>query len=207
MAAGARPQQRDPARLREEKEMMLGQRARVIWLTGLSGAGKTTLGVALDQALLDRGFLAQVIDGDIVRHGINSNLHFSMDDRLENIRRVSEVSRLFLKSGVITINCFITPTNAMRKLAREIIGDDLLEVFVDAPLHVCEARDPKGLYQRARRGEIADFTGVDSPFEVPEHADLVLSTHLHSVEECLQQLTDFILPRLSLKEVNGQQVH
>lgn len=178
--------------------MMLGQRARVIWLSGLSGAGKTTLGLALERRLLDLGFLAQVIDGDIVRHGINNNLHFSIDDRLENIRRVSEVSRLFLKSGVITINCFITPTNAMRRLAREIIGEDMLEVFVDAPLQVCEARDPKGLYRRARRGEITDFTGVGSPFEAPENPDIVIQTSDQDVEECLRQLTEFILPRISL---------
>ncbi|HRY99576.1 MAG TPA: adenylyl-sulfate kinase [Bacteroidales bacterium] len=197
--AGFLSREGDNGHSRKAKERMLGQRARVIWLGGLSGAGKTTLGLALEQRLLELGFLAQLIDGDIVRHGINSNLQFSLDDRIENIRRVSEVSSLFLKSGVITINCFITPTNAMRRLAREILGEDLLEVFIHAPLEVCENRDPKGLYRKARRGEIADFTGVGSPFEVPEHPDLTVHTHEQGVDECLRQLVDFILPRIRLE--------
>jgi len=157
---------------RPEKEKLLGQKAKVIWLTGLSAAGKTTIGRDLEKELFKKGFLTQILDGDNIRSGINSNLGFSSEDRYENIRRISEVTKLFIDCGIICINSFITPTNDIRKMAKDIIGeDDFIEVFVNAPVEVCEQRDPKGLYKKAREGKIKDFTGIDAPFDIPENPD------------------------------------
>ena len=182
---------------RDSKEQLLKQRSKVIWLTGLSGAGKTTLAKHLEEELFSRGYLTQVLDGDNVRTGINNNLGFSDTDRRENIRRISEVSKLFVNCGVITINCFISPTEDIREMARSIIGhDDFIEVYVNSPLKVCEERDVKGLYSRARRGEIKDFTGIDSPFETPQSIDIELRTDLLSVEESVKRLLDLVLPRI-----------
>jgi adenylylsulfate kinase len=183
---------------RPEKERLLNQKAKVIWLTGLSGAGKTTLAKYLEIALFDKGFLTQVLDGDNIRSGINNNLGFSDADRFENIRRISEISKLFVNCGVITINCFISPTEDIRDMARRIIGkDDFIEVYVNAPLNVCEERDVKGLYSKARRGEIKEFTGITSPFETPENIDIEIRTDLLSIEESVQQLLSLIIPRIS----------
>jgi len=182
---------------RDSKEKLLKQKSKVIWLTGLSGAGKTTLAKHLEEELFSRGYLTQVLDGDNVRTGINNNLGFSDTDRHENIRRIAEVSKLFVNCGVITINCFISPTEDIREMARSIIGrDDFIEVYVNSPLKVCEERDVKGLYSRARRGEIKDFTGIDSPFEPPQGIDIELRTDLLSVEESVKRLLDLILPRI-----------
>ena len=182
---------------RPEKESLLKQRARVIWLSGLSGAGKTTLAKHLEETLHRRGFLTQVLDGDNVRTGINNNLGFSDSDRFENIRRIAEVSKLFVDCGVITINCFISPTEEIRELARRIIGsDDFIEVYVNAPLDVCEDRDTKGLYSRARLGEIKNFTGISSPFEIPGNADIEIRTDLLTIEESVRQLLELILPKI-----------
>ncbi|MEI6173978.1 MAG: adenylyl-sulfate kinase [Bacteroidota bacterium] len=182
---------------RDSKEQLLKQRSKVIWLTGLSGAGKTTLAKHLEEELFSRGYLTQVLDGDNVRTGINNNLGFSDTDRRENIRRISEVSKLFVNCGVITINCFISPTEDVREMARSIIGhNDFIEVYVNSPLKVCEERDVKGLYSRARRGEIKDFTGIDSPFEPPQSIDIELRTDLLSVEESVKRLLDLVLPRI-----------
>jgi len=182
---------------RYEKEAMLKQRSKVIWLTGLSGAGKTTLAKHLEIELFSRGFLTQVLDGDNVRTGINNNLGFSDQDRFENIRRIAEVSKLFVNCGVITINCFISPTEEIRDMARRIIGkDDFIEIYVNAPLSVCEERDIKGLYSRARRGEIKDFTGITSPFETPENIDIEIHTDLFSIEESVKQILELVLPRI-----------
>jgi adenylylsulfate kinase len=171
----------------------------VIWLTGLSGAGKTTLAKYIEQELFDKGFLTQVLDGDNIRSGINSNLGFSDADRHENIRRIAEISKLLVNCGVITINCFISPTEDIRDLARRIIGqDDFIEIYVNAPLNVCEERDVKGLYTRARRGEIKEFTGITSPFETPEHIDLEVRTDLLSIEESVSRILEVILPRIKL---------
>ncbi|MEI7501336.1 MAG: adenylyl-sulfate kinase [Bacteroidota bacterium] len=184
---------------RDVKEAFLKQRSKVIWLTGLSGAGKTTLAKHLEKELFSRGFLVQLLDGDNVRTGINSNLGFSDNDRYENIRRISEVSKLFVNCGVITINCFISPTEKIREMARMIIGsDDFIEVYVNAPLNVCEERDVKGLYSRARRGEIKDFTGIGSPFETPHNFDIEIRTDLLSIEESVKQLLELVLPGIML---------
>ncbi len=185
---------------RSEKESLLNQRARVIWLTGLSGAGKTTLAKHLEYELFTRGFLCQVLDGDNIRSGINNNLGFSEADRFENIRRIAEISKLFVQCGVITINCFISPTDDIRDMARNIIGnDDFIEVYVNAPLSVCETRDVKGLYSKARRGEIKDFTGITSPFESPGKIDIEIRTDQMSVEDSVKKLLEFILPLIERK--------
>ncbi len=186
---------------RIEKEGRLNQHAKVIWMTGLSGSGKTTIALGLEKELFDRGFLVQLLDGDLVRSGINNNLRFSVEDRTENIRRIAEISKLFIQCGIITINCFISPTNTIRAMAKQIIGDeDFMEVYMNSSLDVCEARDTKGLYARARRGEIKEFTGIDSPFEVPEHPDLELKTDEMTVPETIQKALDFILPTIQLKQ-------
>ncbi len=180
---------------RAQKEQFLKQKAKVIWLTGLSGAGKSTIGLALEQELFKRGFFSQILDGDNIRAGINKNLSFTLQDRLENIRRISEVCKLYINSGIITISCFISPTHNDRQMARSIIGqEDFLEVFVNAPIEICEKRDIKGLYAKARRGEIKNFTGIDAPFEIPENPFLVLNTQEKTIDETVNELIDKILP-------------
>lgn len=181
---------------RSEKEDLLKQRSLVIWMCGLSGSGKTTIAKALERILHAEGYISQLLDGDNIRSGINKNLGFSDEDRTENIRRIAEISRLFLNCGVITINCFVSPTKAIRKQAREIVGDeDFLEVFIDTPLEICEIRDPKGLYKRARKGEIKDFTGISAPFEAPEDA-VVIKTADKEVANCAKELYEQILPKI-----------
>lgn len=182
---------------RNAKEKLLHQRARVIWMTGLSGAGKTTIAQHLELALHELGYLTQVLDGDNIRSGINNNLGFSEEDRYENIRRIAEVSKLLMNSGIICINSFISPTNDIREMAKNIIGrEDFIEVFVDAPLDVCEKRDVKGLYEKARKGEIKNFTGIDAPFDNPYDADIVLPTDKLSIREsvnlCLKHIEPLI---------------
>jgi len=185
---------------RKYKEMLLNQHSKVIWFTGLSGAGKTTVAQNLERALYDRGYLTQILDGDNIRSGINNNLGFTEADRLENIRRIAEVSKLLVDSGVISLNSFISPTHEIREMAKKIIGDDnFVEVFVNTPIEVCEQRDVKGLYEKARRGEIKNFTGIDSPFDAPKQPDIELHTHLHSLEESVQQCLDIILPKIEYK--------
>lgn len=185
---------------RTEKEKNLNQRSKVIWLTGLSGAGKTTIAKYLEIELVKRHFFTQVLDGDNVRTGINNNLGFSDQDRYENIRRIAEISKLFVNCGVITINCFISPTEDIREMAKNIIGkDDFIEVYINAPLNVCEERDIKGLYSRARRGEIKEFTGITSPFEAPQHVDLEIRTDLLTIEESVNKLLEVVLPRVTLR--------
>jgi adenylylsulfate kinase len=179
---------------RDEKEQILNQKARVIWMTGLSGSGKTTIAIGLEKALQKRGFLTQILDGDNIRTGINKNLGFSEEDRTENIRRIAEVSKLFVNCGIITINCFVSPTLAIREQAKEIIGDaDFREIYVNASYEECEKRDVKGLYKKARNGEIKNFTGLDSPFEAPENAFLEIKTADMSIEESVKCLVDAIL--------------
>lgn len=162
---------------RSEKEKLLKQRANVFWMTGLSGSGKTSIAKILERMLHSEGYLSQLLDGDNIRSGINNNLGFSEADRMENIRRIAEVSKLFLNCGIITINCFISPTNEIRSLAKNIIGDsNFMEIFIDTPLEVCEQRDVKGLYKKARAGEIKDFTGISSAFEAPKKPKIHIKT-------------------------------
>jgi len=189
---------------RSAKELKLGQHARVIWFTGLPCSGKTTLALELEKELFYRGFICQVLDGDNVRSGINANLGFSNIDRLENIRRIAEVSKLFVSAGVITINAFVSPTNEIRNLAREIIGnDDFIEIFLNPSLAACEQRDVKGMYKQARAGEINDFTGVNAPFEIPAHPFLEIHTDTEDVETSVQKILDNILPVLLLESRNA----
>lgn len=185
---------------RKEKEQLLNQTAKVIWMTGLSGSGKSTIAIALEKELVQKGFLTQVLDGDNIRTGINNNLGFSDADRTENIRRIAEVSKLFVNCGVITINCFVSPTHAIRNAAKQIIGeDDFVEVFIDTPLEICEQRDVKGLYKKARAGEIKDFTGINAPFEAPENAAIIVKTANKTIEESVNTILEQILPIISKK--------
>ena len=182
---------------RSHKEKLLRQNSKVLWVYGLSGSGKTTIAIALEKALHDRGFLTQILDGDNIRSGINNNLGFSREDRAENLRRIAEVNKLFYNCGVITINCFISPLKENRDTIREIIGeDDFIEIFVDTPLEECERRDVKGLYKKARAGEIKNFTGVDAPFEVPENPDIRVDTKEKSPERLVSEMLEIILPKL-----------
>lgn len=182
---------------RSDREKLLNQQAKVIWLTGLSGSGKTTLAIGLERALHNAGKLAYVLDGDNIRAGINNNLGFSEEDRTENIRRIAEVAKLFANAGVITICCFVSPTRAIRSLAKNIIGEnDFLEVYVNASLASCEQRDVKGLYAKARKGEIKDFTGIHQPFEAPEKPWLTIVTDQQSREESLATLVDAVKEKI-----------
>ncbi|MBK8831031.1 MAG: adenylyl-sulfate kinase [Saprospiraceae bacterium] len=182
---------------REERELRLGQRGKVLWFTGLSGSGKSTLAIALERQLFDQGYSVIILDGDNIRTGINNNLTFSPDDRIENIRRIAEVAKLFLANGIICIVSFISPTRDMRANAKQIIGPtDFVEVFIDTPIEVCEARDVKGLYKKARAGEIKDFTGVNAPYEIPLQPDVHVHTEDTDIEETLAVLYQQILPRI-----------
>ncbi len=187
--------------MRLKKEALLQQRARVFWMCGLSGAGKSTLANRLDRMLIARGYLSQVIDGDMVRSGLNRGLGYSAEDRQENLRRVAELAKLFLHCGVITIVSFISPTRESRQMASSIIGEsNFLEVFINAPLGVCEKRDTKGLYRQAREGLIRDFTGIDSPFEAPKDPDLEIRTDLVGIDESADKLLDYVLPLIAYKD-------
>lgn len=169
---------------RADKERLLGQRGVMLWFTGLSGSGKSTVAVALERELHRRGRLCRLLDGDNIRTGINAGLGFSADDRRENIRRIAEVGKLFVDTGIITLAAFVSPTEELRTLARDIIGAaDFKEIFVATPLEECERRDVKGLYARARRGEVKNFTGISAPFEAPQNPALVLDTTGTPVEE------------------------
>lgn len=185
---------------REDKEELLKQRSVMIWFTGLSGSGKSTIAIALERELHKRGLLCRILDGDNIRSGINNNLGFTEADRIENIRRISEVSKLFVDTGIITIAAFISPSNDIREMAANIIGkDDFLEVYVSTPIEECERRDVKGLYAKARRGEIKNFTGISAPFEAPAHPALTLDTSALSLEESVNKLLELILPRIQKK--------
>ena len=186
---------------REEKENKLKQNAKVLWFTGLSGSGKSTIAIDVEQKLFKLGYLTQILDGDNIRTGINNNLGFSDEDRIENIRRIAEISKLFINCGVITLNSFVSPTNDIRNLARKIIGNDnFIEIFVDTPLSVCEKRDVKGLYKKARAGEIKDFTGIDSPFETPENAEIVVKTENKTVNEVSTEVVEIILKSIKFRK-------
>ncbi len=180
---------------RGAKEALLKQRSVALWMTGLSGSGKSTIGQYLEAKLHEEGFLTQMLDGDNIRSGLNNNLSFTVEDRQENIRRIAEVSKLFIDCGIVTINSFISPTKVIRQYAREIIGEDnFYEIYINTPLEICEARDVKGLYAKVRKGEIKNFTGIDSPYEAPEHPALEVKTEHQTIEQSVEEIYQFILP-------------
>jgi len=185
---------------REDKEAFLNQRSMVIWMTGLSGSGKTTIAKVVERYLHSRGVLNQLLDGDNIRVGISNNLNFSSEDRGENIRRIAEVSKLFMNCGIVTLNCFVSPTKEIRQVAKDIIGEEnFVEVHINASVSTCEKRDVKGLYKKARKGEIKDFTGISAPFEAPENPELEINTSELSIEESVQKVLDYILPKIKNK--------
>lgn len=184
---------------RADKENLLAQRGMMIWFTGLSGSGKSTVAIALERELHSRGLLCRILDGDNIRCGINNNLGFSPADRVENIRRIAEVGKLFVDTGIITIAAFISPNNELRNMAADIIGkEDFVEIFISTPLEECEKRDVKGLYAKARRGEIKEFTGISAPFEAPENPAIALDTSALPLEESVNRLLELILPKTKM---------
>jgi adenylylsulfate kinase len=187
---------------RESKEWLLQQRARVVWFTGLSGSGKTTIAKEAEKVLYEMGHTTMLLDGDNVRAGINNNLGFSPEDRHENIRRIAEAAKLFLDCGVITFCCFVSPTEELRKLAAGIIDPkDFIEIYVNTPLEECERRDVKGLYAKARKGEIADFTGISAPFEAPAAPAFEIRTEGRTEAECVKELLKFLVPMVQHEKV------
>ena len=185
---------------KEEKEERLKQNAKCIWLTGLSGSGKTTIAIELERKLFDMGYFVQILDGDNIRSGISNNLDFSNSDRFENIRRISEVSKLFVNSGIITINCFVSPTDEIRSEARKIIGkDNFVGIFVNTDIEICEERDTKGLYKKARKGEIKNFTGISSKFERPDSTFFEIDA-TKNITETLNDLLKIVLPLIEKKK-------
>ncbi len=184
---------------KREKENRLKQNAKCIWLTGLSGSGKTTLALKLEKTLFEQGYLVQILDGDNIRTGISNNLDFSENDRLENIRRIAEVSKLFVNCGIITINCFVSPSNKIRSQAKKIIGDEnFIGIYINADLSTCEKRDTKGLYKKARKGEIKNFTGISSIFEKPDKTFIEINTN-NNIEKSFNDLIKTVLPKIEKK--------
>lgn len=183
---------------RADKETFLKQRAAVIWLTGLSGSGKSTIAQAVEQALHHTGFFTKLLDGDNIRVGLSNNLGFAAEDRQENIRRIAEAAKLFLDGGVVCLCSFVSPTREIRDMARNIVGpENFYEVYVNAPLEICEQRDVKGLYKKARAGEIKQFTGIDAPYEAPEQPFLEIKTDEESLETSRNRLVEALLPIIS----------
>lgn len=180
-----------------QRHQLLGQKPLMIWFTGLSGSGKSTLAVQLEAQLHAKGYKTYLLDGDNIRTGLNKDLSFSDEGRVENIRRIGEVGKLMLDAGLVVLSAFISPFEEDRQQVRNIVGkENYLEVFVDTPLEICEQRDVKGLYQKARRGEVKNFTGIDSPYERPSHADLIIQTNKLSIEQSTEKLLDLVLPRI-----------
>ena len=185
---------------RADKETLLGQHGLMVWFTGLSGSGKSTVAIALERELQRRGILCRLLDGDHIRTGINNNLGFSEEDRIENIRRIAEVSKLFVDTGIVTLAAFISPMRQMRQMAADIIGrDDFMEIYVSTPVEECERRDVKGLYARARKGEIKNFTGISAPFEAPENPALAIDTSRLSLQQSVEAVLQLILPKINKK--------
>ena len=178
---------------RQRRQQLLNQRPLLIWFTGLSGSGKSTLAVQLEAALADRGYKTYLLDGDNIRTGLNKDLSFTDDGRIENIRRIGEVSKLMIDAGLVVLSAFISPFESDRQQVKAIVGQDhYFEVFVDTPLEICEQRDVKGLYKKARAGEVKNFTGIDSPYERPTNPDIAIETHRLSVEQSVEQLLKLI---------------
>ena len=182
---------------RNDREKLLGQKGIMLWFTGLSGSGKSTLAIALERELYNSGILCRILDGDNIRTGINNNLGFTETDRVENIRRIAEVAKLFVDCGVVTIAAFISPTEQIRQMAADIIGKDyFFEIYVNTPLEICEERDVKGLYKKARQGEIKNFTGISAPFEAPLNPAITIDTSACSLEESVNLLKKIIIPQI-----------
>jgi len=188
---------------RQDKETLLKQRGIVVWMCGLSGSGKSTIANAVERVLHQQGRFTTILDGDNLRTGLNSNLGFSDDDRLENIRRFAEIAKIFVSQGIITFVSAITPKGELRDLARGILGEDLFEVYIKASYEACEKRDVKGLYAKAARGEIKHFTGKDGSFEPPQNADLVLDTESSTIEDAAFELLEAIRERISFNELGS----
>jgi adenylylsulfate kinase len=189
---------------RDEREKLLGQRGAVVWLTGLSGSGKSTVAVAAERALVDRGQAAYVLDGDNIRHGLNKNLGFSPEDRTENIRRIGEVAKLMSDAGLIVFTSFISPYRSDRDAVRALLREgEFIEVYVSAPLDTCESRDVKGLYKKARAGQIPEFTGISAPYEAPERPELVVHTDRQTVEESVAQVVGYLEAKGYLSPASG----
>ncbi len=181
--------------MRADREKMTGHRSFTLWFTGMSASGKSVLATTTEKALHEKGYLTYILDGDNIRHGLNKNLGFSPEDRVENIRRIGEVASLFRQAGVINLVAFISPYISDRQIARELSNNDgtFIEVFVECPLEVCEQRDPKGMYKKAREGIIKEFTGISAPYEAPENPEIHLRTDKNSPEECLQIIIDYLI--------------
>ena len=180
-----------------DKEKLLKQKALTIWMTGLSGSGKSTIAKGIERILHNEGYLTQTLDGDNVRSGINNNLTFSLKDRKENIRRIAEISKLFVNCGIITINCFVSPTIEMRNTAKKIIGEkNFLEVYINASIEECIKRDTKGLYSKAKIGQIKNFTGIDSPYEAPKKPDIEINTNKLTIDDSLMKIINYIKPKI-----------
>lgn len=199
-----------PTVTRDRRAQNNGHKSVILWFTGLSGAGKSTIAHALEESLYQLGAKTYVLDGDNVRHGLCGDLGFSDKDRNENIRRIGEVSKLFIDAGVIALCAFISPFRADRQRARELVDEgDFIEIHVKCPLEVCETRDPKGLYQKARAGLIKGYTGISSPYEEPENPEIVLDTSVQNINECVEQIIDYLTKKEILvpgnrnKSVNG----
>jgi len=185
---------------KREKEILLNQKGVSFWLTGLPGSGKTTIAKILEEGLFNNNILAKLIDGDIIRSEINTDLGYSISDRTENIRRAATISKMFNDCGIVVINSFISPTQSIRNLAKEIIGsENFYEIFINCSLETCEQRDPKGMYKKAREGEVKNFTGISSIYEKPENADLVIDTGNTTIEDSVKILFDFIMLKTTLK--------
>jgi len=193
---------------RKDREVLNGHRGVTVWLTGLSAAGKSTLAVAMESALFKQGYRTYILDGDNIRHGLNSNLGFSPEDRSENIRRVGEVAKLFTDCGIITFTAFISPYRADRQLVRSLFREgDFIEVYVDCPISVCEQRDPKEMYKKARRGEIPSFTGISAPYEIPQAPEIRLDTSILPVDGCTTIITDYLTKNGYLQENCLRELH
>lgn len=181
---------------KEDRERLLNQKGILIWFTGLSGSGKSTAASALEQKLYELGKLTYLLDGDNIRHGLNKDLEFSIEDRKENIRRIGEVAKLFVDAGIIVITSFISPLKEDRNNVRKLLGGNFVEVFVDCPLDICEKRDPKGLYKKARKGEIKDFTGIYSPYEKPEKPEITIYTNSQTIDQCVETILERLKQRV-----------
>ncbi|HMT27711.1 MAG TPA: adenylyl-sulfate kinase [Bacteroidia bacterium] len=186
---------------KKDRQNLNGHKSCIIWFTGLSGSGKSTLANAVEQQLFEKGLRTYVLDGDNIRHGLNNNVDFTPEGRSENIRRIGEVSKLFIDAGIIVLTAFISPFRADRDRVRALVNpEEFVEIFVDCPLEICEQRDVKGLYKKARAGEISDFTGISSPFEVPEKPELIVASGDLPEEECVKMITNFIINRILLNK-------